>query len=104
VRGLDNLIPLKLISTYLQNLIFIQQVKKDTFDPLEEHRYWCPWIIELPEGITCSPKKISEMTEGGEKKASYPWEHVLQIICPSFFDVSHEDSVSEHFKQVSSRL
>jgi hypothetical protein len=41
------------------------------------------------------------MTEGGEKKASYPWEHVLQIICPSFFDVSHEDSVSEHFKQVS---
>ncbi|XP_052083862.1 zinc finger C3HC-type protein 1-like [Mytilus californianus] len=76
-------------------------VKKDHFNPLEEHRYWCPWINKLPEQISYSPQKISEVSQSEGGKTSYPWEHVLQVICPSFFDVPQEDSMSEHFKQHS---
>ncbi|CAG2222145.1 unnamed protein product [Mytilus edulis] len=79
----------------------LKVVKKDHFNPLEEHRYWCPWINKLPEQISYSPQKISDVSQSDRGKSSYPWEHVLQVICPSFFDVPQEDSMSEHFKQHS---
>ncbi|XP_061167126.1 uncharacterized protein LOC133175981 [Saccostrea echinata] len=66
--------------------------EKDSFDPLAEHRTWCPW---LQKSCDTSPWKQS----GSD--GMLPWRKILYIVCPSLKEGGDETSLSYQYKQVS---
>ncbi|KAH3881387.1 hypothetical protein DPMN_005313 [Dreissena polymorpha] len=69
---------------------FIQQEKKQCFDPVAEHRFWCPWIqCEVPEkgghvaGSSPSPSVAIANAEHADTAGRPGWLRVVKILCHS---------------------
>ncbi|XP_048729305.2 protein starmaker-like [Ostrea edulis] len=67
--------------------------EKDSFDPLAEHRTWCPW---LQKSCDTSPWKQSKSDE------LLPWKKILNMVCPHLKEKNpREMSLSFQYKEVS---
>ncbi|XP_069101680.1 zinc finger C3HC-type protein 1-like [Argopecten irradians] len=102
----------------------LKVTEKETFDPVAEHRYWCPWVIDLtapgnatsngsqgghcisPMSSPSTPKNsspnssFSEGSPGASQQdlSTRPWFSMLKLVCPGKV-MDSEPTMTHHFQQ-----